>query len=318
MSFDEDRRAAAIRALPVLPRTMFLLHNFYDVEVAAMAEGIGTDATSIVACLAEARSAIFRHWPRLDGEQHAARASATTVAVLGERLRLDYRASLEAAFIECGYIGPVLWPATGNDVHDDENAAATFIVSQLHPSLRAAVARLQCEGVGTLDLWQSVRPWRRIMRDRLLQVASELRCSGWQTFETWLADRIAPERYYPDGVMSSSRLRRPLPGEMDSAEPGHWLPHWPDDAARQARFDTLPIVTQHVYGLFHVSGRNSHEIARRLSISRRSVRRRRDRSFYAVAGWTYPNLAWRVYLAVSGKRTLWAYRLRRIRAALRE
>ncbi|MBA2932589.1 hypothetical protein HZF05_00645 [Sphingomonas sp. CGMCC 1.13654] len=318
MSFDEDRRAVAIRALPVLPRAIFLLHNFYDVDVDAMADGIGTHATSIAACLSDARSAIFRHWPRLDGEKHAARDSTATVTALGESLRLDYRASLEAAFIECGYVGTVLWPATSDDVHADENSAAAFIVSQLHPSLRAAVARSQREGVTTLDLWQSVRPWRRIRRGRLLQVAAELRCSGWQTFETWLADRIAPERYYPDGVMSIARLRRPLPGEMDSAEPGLWLPHWPDDAERQARFDTLPIVTQHVYGLFHLSGRNSHEIARRLGISRRSVGRRRDRAFYAVAGWTYPNLAWRIYLVVSGKRNLWAYRLRKVRAALRE
>lgn len=318
MSFDEDRRAAAIRALPVLPRTIFLLHNFHDVDVGVMAEGIGTDETSIATCLAEARSAIFRHWPRLDGEQHAVCDGAAIVATLGETLRLDYRASLEVAFIECGYTGTILWPAVCDDVHADENTAAAFIVSQLHSSLRDAAARSQREGVGTLDLWRSVRPWRRFMRERLLQVASELRCSGWQTFETWLADRIAPESYYPDGVMSIARLRCPLPGEMDSAEPGHWLPYWPEDAERQARFDALPILTQHVYGLFHLGGRNSHEIARRLGISRHDVRRRRDRAFYAVAGWTYPNLAWRMYLAVSGKRTLWVYRLRKAWAALRE
>jgi hypothetical protein len=241
MSFDEDRRAAAIRALPVLPRTIFLLHNFYDVEVAAMAERIGTDATGIAACLADARSAVFRHWPRLDGEQHTARDSAALVPKLGEMLRLEYRASLEAAFIECGYAGTVFWPSTSDGVHDDETAAAAFIVSQLHPSLRDAAARSKREGIGTLDLWRSARPWRRVERNRLLQVASELRCSGWQTFETWLADRIAPERNYPDGVMSIARLRRPLPGEMDSAEPGHWLPHWPNDADRQARFDALPV-----------------------------------------------------------------------------
>lgn len=318
MSFDEDRRAAAIRALPVLPRTIFLLHNFHDVDVAAMAGGIGTDETSIATCLAEARSAIFRHWPRLDGEQHAVRDGAEIVASLGERLRLDYRASLEAAFVECGYSGTVPWPAAGDDIHDDENAAAAFIVLQLHPSLRDAVERSQREGIDTLDLWRSVRPWHRITRDRLLQVASELRCSGWQTFETWLADRVAPERYYPDGVISIKRLRCPLPGEVDSSEPGHWLPHWPDDAERQARFDKLPPLTQHVYGLFHLSGRNSHEIARRLRITRRSVLHRRERAFYAVAGWTYPNVAWKILLAVDSKWANWAYRLRKGWAAMHE
>lgn len=314
MSFAEDRRVGAVRALPDLSRTLFLLHNFYNVEIAAMAEGLGTDVESIAACLAEARIAILHH------RRYPAtfKPGQRVTTALTEGLQGEYRASLEAAFEECGYVGVVPWSHASVSVIEDQEAAASFIVSMLHQSLRKAAARLHADGIAVTDLWRRVRPWQRVRRNRLLQVDRELRCSGWQTFESWLADRVAPECHYPEGYALPRRLRRPLPEAEDPAWQRLWLPHWPDDPDRQARFDKLPSLTQQVYGLFELGGRNSHEIARRLDISRRGVRRRHDRACYAVAGWTYPGLAWHIDFAVRMKCILWRSRVRKAWAALRE
>src|SRR3546814_1051389 len=56
-------RIAAIRRLPALPRTLFLLHNFYGVDVDAIADRLGPDRTRIAACPVDARD---RQSPRLN------------------------------------------------------------------------------------------------------------------------------------------------------------------------------------------------------------------------------------------------------------
>src|SRR3546814_18791023 len=54
-------RYAAIERLPPLPRALFLLHNFYGVDVEAMAATLGHDSDTIAACLADARPIIRAH-----------------------------------------------------------------------------------------------------------------------------------------------------------------------------------------------------------------------------------------------------------------
>jgi DNA-directed RNA polymerase specialized sigma24 family protein len=318
MSFEEDRRTAAIRALPVLPRTLFLLHNFYDVDIAAIAKTLGADEDSVHACLTAARSAIHRHWPGMPIEPCDLHGGDERSIELEQRLRREFRASLETAFNECGYAGKVAWSNPSASVENDEEAAATFIVSFLHPSLRAAVTRASRPGIATADLWRHAPWWQRGLRRLLLQVTSELRCSGWEHFDIWLAARIAPDCHYPSGIMSSPRLRRPLPEEIDPRQNGYWLPAWPDDPERQSRFDHLPELTQLVYGLFQINGRNSHEIARRLGIRRSSVRRRLHKAIYAVAGWAYPNIAWKILFAAEGKWIRRKSQIQRAWAAFRE
>lgn len=207
------------------------------------------------------------------------------IAPLEQRLRREYRVGLENAFAESGYAGAVAWPGPSADIAADEEAAAAFILSFLADDLREAVAGSHRADIAMVDLWRFALPWCRIGRDRLLRVTDALHCSGWEPFDIWLAHRIAPERHYPGGYAIYRRLRRPLPKEMTRTGEGWLLPHWPEDTKRQRRFNSLPSLTQDVYALFHCYGRDSHEIARRLHITRRSVKRRLHRAMYILCGW---------------------------------
>lgn len=301
MSPDEERRASAMRALPALPRALFRLHNFYDVDLDTLAQGLATDRAGILACLAEARAMIHRYSPWSSRTRFDPDDIDPAVAQLEHRLRREYRACLQGAFVESGYAGAVTWPDPSTGLEADEEAAAAFIVSSLRASLRRAVARSHRPDVATVDLWRRTWRWQAILRDRLLEVTSELGCSGWQAFDIWLADRVAPDRHYPGGYVHYQRRRRPLPEEMPAFE-GGLSPEWPE--IMQRRFDSLPDLSQEIYILFHGYGRNSHEIAKRLGISRRDVRRRLRRAIYVIFDWPIPSFAWNIsfHLRMSWKR----------------
>jgi len=290
MSWLNDMRHEAIRNLPAFPRTLFLLHNFYDVDVDIMAQNLAADRVEILACLSEARAVIHRYRRCARPERIDPADAGLPVARLERRLRLDYRAGLEAVFAGCGYRGAVAWPDPSTDIAADEEAAAVFILASLPAPLRKAVAASRRPGTATADLWRFSLPWRRLLRDRLLRVANELHCSGWEPFDAWLANRIVPDRHYPHGLPGYRRLRRPSPQELDPQQEQWSWPSWPHDEERQQRFDSLPDLTQGAYVLFHLYGRNSPEIAQRLGISRGSVQRRIRRATYNMAGWPLPSL----------------------------
>jgi len=286
----DDMRREAIQNLPPFPRTLFLLHNFYDVDVDFMAQSLAADRADILACLSEARALIHRYRPYARPERFDPADAGVPITRLERRLRLDYRAQLETTFAGCGYRGAVAWPDPSADITADEESAAALIVSFLPASLRKAVAVSRRPGTAIADLWHFALPGRRILRGRLLRVANELHCSGWEPFDTWLANRIAPDRHYPHGLPEYRRLRRPSPQELDPPQEQWSWPSWPNDEDRQQRFDSLPDLTQGAYVLFHLYGRNSPDIAQRLGISRWSVQRRIRRATYRMADWPLPSL----------------------------
>src|SRR3546814_3756851 len=83
-------RYAAIERLPPLPRALFLLHNFYGVDVEAMADTLGNDSDTIAACLADARAILRAHVCYTDPVPGV----RPTTATLQARLQQDYRCSL--------------------------------------------------------------------------------------------------------------------------------------------------------------------------------------------------------------------------------
>src|SRR3546814_15490592 len=99
-------RIAAIRRLPALPRTLFLLHNFYGVDVDAIADRLGTDRTRIAACLVDARRIVWAHIRYADDVPGMGAAPLELEA----RLQREYRQSLQAAFPAHGYPGQGSWP----------------------------------------------------------------------------------------------------------------------------------------------------------------------------------------------------------------
>src|SRR3546814_16835450 len=74
----------------------FLLHNFYGVDVDAIADRLGTDRTRIAACLVDARRIVWAHIRYADDVPGMGAAPLELEA----RLQREYRQSLQAAFAE--------------------------------------------------------------------------------------------------------------------------------------------------------------------------------------------------------------------------
>lgn len=305
----DERRRTAILSLPALPRALFLHHNFYGVEVGAMAKELETDRDTINVCLADARAIVRAHV--CYGEPVPGVESST--ADLQARLQRDYRQSIATAFAESGYPDDIVWPDPIVDVATDQEAAATFLVAQLPKALRKAVARSRRAGVATVDLWRFIAPWRWHRRERRLLVTDALRCAGWQRFDEWLADRLVPDRRYPHGYADYRRRRRPLPEERPMTAAKANGPEIPVQIPW--RLAGQPELTQQVWVLFHHYGRTFEEIARYLGISRRCVARLREQADYAIGGWSYPSLAHRIRFALMVKRLSLEWRWEMIRSA---
>lgn len=285
-------RLAKVDRLPALPGALFRLHNFFDVDVEIIAQGLMTDEESILLCLAEARTLIHANTAYGGIDRFDAEKSRLPISLLETRLRREYRRHLESTFAESGYAGAIEWPDPTTDISRDEEAAAAFVVSFLCVPLRAAGAKLRKADVATVDLWRFALPWRRILRRRLLRITDAVRCAGWAQFDVWLARRVAPGCHYPHSYTLHQRRRRPLPDEIIPLPPPQEDDRFrksPSDAQR--RFDSLPSLTQDAYVLFENYGRSVEEISRRLGIGRRNVDRRIRCALYAIMGWQLPSLA---------------------------
>lgn len=311
---DDRHRAAAIDRLPALPRALFLLHNFYGVDVDAMANALGADREAVETCLADARAIVRAHVCYADPVPGV----GSTPCALQARLQRDYRQALEAAFAESGYPGKVAWPEPMADLAADQEAAATFVVAALSAALRKAVSRSRRAGVATVDQWRFVVPWRRVRRRRLLRVNDALHCAGWQPFDEWLAERLAPDARYPQGYVVHRRRRRPLPEERPLTEAEQDGAEIADTVQIPTRLVGQPELTRHVWIFFHLYGRPYDEITRLLGISRRRVKRLRERAEYAIIGVPYPSLAFRIRFALMRKRLSFAWRWDIIRSAFRD
>ncbi|KTE07143.1 MULTISPECIES: hypothetical protein [unclassified Sphingopyxis] len=312
MTGHDERRRNAILSLPALSRALFLLHNFYGVEIGEMAGELGVNRDIIHTCLADARAIVRAHVCYTDPVPGIGSATAALQA----RLQRDYRQTIAAAFAESGYPNNIAWPDPIADIAADEEAATAFLVAQLSALLRKAVVRSRRAGVAAVDQWRFVGPWCRRRRDRLLRVNDALRCSGWQPFDEWLADRMVSDHRYPHGYADFRRRRRPLPEErpMTAAEAdGDEIA---DTVQIPVRLVEQPELTRHVWIFFHHYGRSYEEIGRRLGIGRADVERRRAQAEYAILGADYPSLASRICFKLMVKRLSFEWRWEVIRSAL--
>lgn len=319
MHLYEERWLAGMRVLPALPRILFRLCNFYDVAPAVMAQALATDVPSITLCLAEARRMIHAHGAFGTPERFPPEGHGRAIATLEQRVRQQYRAWTEQTLVESGYTGPILWPVSSDPIQADHEAVATHILATL-PVLRKAVDRSRRHGIATTDLWRHVLPWRRLLRRRLNRVQREIHYSGWRPFDEWLADRIAPDRHYPDGYSIIAVRRRPLPDEEGFCPPPDMsdAPLSETQTQMQARLDSLPPLTLDAWLLFNHHGRTDEEIAKRLCLSRGAARRRINRATYIICGWRVPSLAHRLSFDIKCR---WARRQRQcanVWAALRD
>lgn len=320
MHNDEERWLAGMEALSPLPRILFQLRNFHDVDLGVMAQALATHRSSIALCLAQARTQLHARCALGAPEPMPPDERGLAVAALEQQLRHQYRQWTEQTLVESGYTGTIRWPELSEPIEADYEAAATPILATLLPILHQAVERSRRHGIATTDLWRHIVPWRPLLRNRLARVHREISHSGWRPFGQWLADRIAPDRCYPHGYATPSVRRRPLPDEegYKAALDINLAPPCKAQSRMRERLDGLPPLTRDAWLLFIRHGRTVEEIAGRLGIGRRAARRRIERATHIVCDWRIPSLASRLSFGIRCRWARWQRQFAKVRAALRD
>jgi len=266
MRFYDRVRIEEMRALPALPRVLFDLYSFDNIEPAEMARRLGTDISSVTLCITEARGTIAARRVHEAGCRFDPASNGLPIAKLEKETRLQYRQWLEDAMATSGYRGAINWPELSADENAEREAVAALILPGLPEKVRRAVERSRkIDGIAA-TCRREIPVWRVLTRCQLRRLEREVHYSGWVPFDVWIADRIAPERHYPDGLPISRIKRRPLPEEGGMRAT---VPTWVQDA-----FDRLPALTREAFFLHNRYGRTSDEITERLGIGRRSASRR--------------------------------------------
>lgn len=222
MIFHDRIRVEALRALPTLPRVLFDLYAFDNIDPAEMVRGLGADIASITLCLAEARGMIVARRLHQPPRRFDPATVGRPIAQLEQNMRQHYRQWLEAMMTASGYWGTIQWPDLSVDDDAEREAVAALVLSGLPAKIRRAVERSH-NAHGIAGMFQRyVPPWRTVMRHHLDRLGREVGYSGWLPYDVWLANRIAPDRHYPDGLPVPRVIRRPLPdeGARDPDGPG--------------------------------------------------------------------------------------------------
>lgn len=316
MIFHDRNRVEALRELPILPRVLFDLYAFDNIDPAEMARGLGADIASIKLCLAEARRMIVAqrlHQPRCRFDPATI---ARPIAQLEQNTRRQYRQWLEATMIASGYDSAIQWPALSADDDAEREAIAALILSGLPAKVRRAVARSDARGISAM-VWRYVPPWRSVTRHHLDRFAREVRHSGWLPYDIWLANRIAPDHHYPDGLPVPRVIRRPLGHEevaVDHAEQGG--AHSLEPITMQECLGRLPALTREAYFLHQRYGRTADEIAERLGIARWSVKRRIRVALFVVITGSPPSMRHTLSFEFKLQWRRWRHRVHRAWKAL--
>jgi len=144
-------RRGAIAVLSALPRALFNVHNFYNVDLEPMTGVLTTDSDTIAACLAEARAMIhgYRLYAR-SARFDPARAGAPTAQferALGGPIRTALPRTSRSAVMTIRSIGPWRTP-TSRPITMSPLRLVTF----LDQSLRNAVPRARRSHVAIVEL----------------------------------------------------------------------------------------------------------------------------------------------------------------------
>lgn len=285
----EKRWHAALAAVPNCPRTLFQLHIFCGQEIHVIADRLAVTRSELEELFRDIRRVIAaNHWLSADQRQWAIPATEL-VAPIEERLRLDYREWLGETFRASGYIEPIKWPDPVGSIGEDQEAAAAAIVAQLRPDLRQIACRFSTFDPDGISVRRIAPWWRPGLRRRLWRIVQDIRLSGWSSFEVWIADRINPDLFYPNGIHRGGRRRRPFPGEPaylpPESEPS------PEPATMHKRIKALAPLTRDIWILHGSYGRSHGEIADHMGISQRRVDRGIWDAIHVINGSNVPTLA---------------------------
>lgn len=174
-------RAAADR-LPVLTRTVFLLHRVDDLSYREIADRLAISIGAVEGFIAEALLMLYL---MLEGETPQRRENAQ-VADAEADLRQRYRAYCETTLRASGISAPVAW----DDSDDDRQAVLLAIVNAMPPAVRNTFLLNRLDHLTYAQIARETDSYEWIIRRRMLR-AIRLISRAPETIEQWVRNQAA-------------------------------------------------------------------------------------------------------------------------------
>lgn len=182
---DTERLAtyqAAVDRLPVLTRTVFLLHRVDDLSYTEIADRLAISIDAVEGIVAEALLMLYL---MLEGETLRRRENAHVAAAEAD-LRQRYRAYCENALRASGIAAPIAW----DDSDDDRQAVLLAILSAMPPAVRNTFLLNRLDRLTYAEIARQTDSYEWVIRRRMLR-AIRLISRAPETFEQWLLDQTA-------------------------------------------------------------------------------------------------------------------------------
>lgn len=182
----EDERLAAYRAavdrLPVLSRTVFLLHRVDDLSYTEIADRLAISIDAVEGFIAQALLMLYL---MLEGEAPRRRENAHVAAAEAD-LRQRYRAYCETALRASGIAAPIAW----DDSEDDRQAVLLAILTAMPPAVRNTFLLNRLDRLTYAEIARQTDSYEWIVRRRMLR-AIRLISRAPETFEQWVRNQAA-------------------------------------------------------------------------------------------------------------------------------
>lgn len=182
---DTERLAAcraAVDRLPVLTRTVLLLHRVDDLSYTEIADRLAISIDAVEGFIAQALLMLYL---MLENETPRRRENAH-VAAAEVSLRQRYRAHCETALRTSGIGGPIAW----DDSDDDRQAVLFAIVTAMPSAVRDTFLLNRLDHLTYAQIARETDSYEWIIRRRMLR-AIRLIARAPETFEQWLLDQTA-------------------------------------------------------------------------------------------------------------------------------
>ncbi|MEG8223358.1 hypothetical protein OSJ57_22520 [Sphingomonas sp. HH69] len=182
---DTERIAAyraAVDRLPVLTRTVFLLHRVDDLSYTEIADRLAISTDSVEGFIAEALLMLYL---MLEGDTPRRRENAH-VAAAEVSLRQRYRAYCETALRASGIAASIAW----DDSDDDRQAVLLAIVTAMPSAVRNTFLLNRLDHLTYAEIARQTDSYEWIIRRRMLR-AIRLIARAPKAFEQWLRDQVA-------------------------------------------------------------------------------------------------------------------------------
>lgn len=178
---DDERLAAykaAVGRLPVLTRTVFLMHRVDNLSFNKISGRLGISIVAVECLITEALIMMYR---TLEGQTPRRQKNVHIAAEAS--LRRRYHSHCEGALRTLGIAGPFPW----NDAHDDRDAIVQVILTTMPLPIRDTFVLHRIERLTYAQIAKHTGTLQWIVRYRMLRAIRSV-ARAPESFEQWLLE----------------------------------------------------------------------------------------------------------------------------------